>query len=96
MTWNPRDLSIHQKDPATEDGFRLPPPPGTDPDPFAATNPFLPRATPAMAQVMEWAPDDEVPLVMPQDVRRELEYEGLVDDRAWQNWSRLLMRGHYT
>ena len=96
MTWNPRDLSIHQKDPAQADGFRLPAPPSLETDPFTGASPFLPRATPVVANDLAWVLDDDLPSQLPQDLQRELEYEGVVPDRTWQHWSRAMMRGHYT
>lgn len=96
MTWNPRDLSIHQKDPAAQEGFQLPAPPTLEAFPGSVRAPMVPQATPMVADVLEWTAESQESPPMPQDLQRALAYEGIIAPREWDTWRSMLLRGHYT
>jgi len=96
MTWNPRDVAhptgTHQIE--RHGGFQLP----EAPVPGSGTGnpvPYLPTATPTVAEAMGWGSGEEMGNHLPPDVVQELVYEGICPDTTWDRWKSLVMRGHY-
>lgn len=98
MTWNPGDAAAKSPgwDPAQGEGFVLPAPPGdVAPGRVSPGAPYMPSATPTVAEVMGWQMEDELPSLVPPEMQRALEMEGIMPEATWGRWKSFLLRGHY-
>ena len=94
MTWNPRDVTAPKQNELQQDGsFTFPSPPLAT-GPGAGGAPYLPTATPTVAEAMGWDENDAL-VAMPPEFERELEYEGVFSSKQWDRWRTILLRGHY-